>query len=243
MPTDDIRPPIALITGVGRKAGIAATIARGLSDDGWTVATAGWRPYDERMAWGADDRRLSQYETDLESPDGPEALIAEVVREEGPITALVMCHCESVDSGISTTTVESFDRHMAVNARSTWLLIRHFAEHFPADAAGGGRIVALTSDGTVGNLAYGASKAAMDRIVIAAATELAELNVTANVINPGATETGWMSPETQSAVLAANLQPRLGRPEDCTNLVRWLCSPQGQWINGQVLHSNGGTRR
>ena len=39
----------------------------------------------------------------------------------------MICHCESVASGLLDTTVESFDRHFAVNARATWLLIREYA--------------------------------------------------------------------------------------------------------------------
>ncbi|GAA3467520.1 hypothetical protein GCM10018965_020730 [Nonomuraea roseola] len=50
----------------------------------------------------------------------------EAERLLGPVTALVMCHCESVDSGLLDITVESFDRHFAVNARATWLLIREY---------------------------------------------------------------------------------------------------------------------
>ncbi len=50
----------------------------------------------------------------------------------------------------------------------------------------------MTSDDTVGNLPYGATKGALDRVVLAAAKELAHLHVTANVINPGATDTGWI---------------------------------------------------
>ena len=80
----------------------------------------------------------------------------------------------------------------------------------------------------------------MDRIVLAAAVELASLGVTANVVNPGATDTGWMDDDTKAAVLAGNLQDRIGLPSDCANLVRFLCSPDGQWINGQLLHSDGG---
>lgn len=95
-----------------------------------------------------------------------------------------MCHCESVDSGLLDTTVESFDRHFAVNARATWLLIREYGRRFAAER-GTGRIIGLTSDHTVGNLPYGASKGALDRITLAAAHELAHLGVTANVINRG----------------------------------------------------------
>lgn len=242
-----------LVTGVSRSIGIGAAIARSLSAGGWTVATAGHADYDDRMPWGADASGPPELgdvhlEADLADPKEPARLIDAAASELGPLTGLVMCHCESVDSSILDTTVESFDRHFAVNARATWLLIKAFAEQFPsADAADSknetaGRIVAITSDDTPFNLPYGASKAALDRIVIAAATELADLGITANVVNPGATDTGWMTPEIVDAVLARNLQPRLGSPQDCANLVRWLCSDEGQWINGQLLHSDGGMR-
>jgi 3-oxoacyl-[acyl-carrier protein] reductase len=124
-----------------------------------------------------------------------------------------------------------------------WLLIRAFARQFPASAAGQGRIVAITSDHTAFNLPYGASKGALDRIVIAAATELAELGVTANVVNPGANDTGWMDADTVAAVKARNLQPRVGMPADTADLISFLLSSHGGWMNGQILYSDGGLRR
>ncbi|MCU1398109.1 MAG: short-chain dehydrogenase [Acidimicrobiales bacterium] len=232
---------VALVTGVGRSRGIGAAIASGLSADGWRVVTAGWRGYDDRMTWGADDEPLAELEADLSDPAAPAALFDQVHRIVGSVSALILCHCESVDSAILDTTVESFDRHLAVNARATWLLVKSFAQQFEG-SAGTGRILALTSDHTAYNLPYGASKGAMDRIVLAAAVELASLGVTANVINPGPTNTGWMDPQIEAAVRAGNLQDRIGTPHDCARLVRFLCSSDGRWINGQLLSSDGGRR-
>ncbi len=266
--------PVALVTGVGRSIGIGAAITSGLRADGWTVATAGWRGYDHRMPWGADNNALAEFEADMTDPNAPAELFGKVQSTYGPVQALIMCHCESIDSSILTTTVESFDRHFAVNARSIWLLIKAFAEQYTGTSAatnaggtttsaeesvsatnqqaGSGTpvldaalrgIVAITSDHTAHNLPYGASKGALDRIVIAAADELSHLGITANVINPGANDTGWMSPEITDAVLNRNLQPRVGTPADTADLVRFLCSPSGQWINAQILYSDGGLRR
>jgi 3-oxoacyl-[acyl-carrier protein] reductase len=229
----------ALVTGVGRRAGIAAAVAARLRVDGWSVVTTGWRRYDERMAWGADEQPLADHDVDFSDPDVPDALFTRL-NQAGPVTALVMGHCESVDSDIRTTTVESFDRHFAVNARSIWLLIRAFARQFPAAAAGTGRIIALTSDHTAFNLPYGASKGALDRIVIAAAHELADLGITANVINPGPIDTGWMDDGIREAVRRGNLQDRLGTPADTADLVSFLLSDRGGWINAQILTSDGG---
>ena len=88
-----------------------------------------------------------------------------------------------------------------MNARAVWLLIREFAGQLQ-DRSGNGRIIALTSDHVPHNLPYGASKGALDRIVIAAARELAELRVTANVINPGPIDTGWMTEEMRNSATA-----------------------------------------
>jgi len=245
--------PLALITGVGRTVGIGAGIARRLAASGWDIAFTYWTLYDERMSWGRESgatgaitdaltehgAATTAVEADLSDPDTPARVFDEVERELGGITALVMCHCESVDSGLLDTTVESFDRHFAVNVRATWLLIREYGRRFTG-APGSGRIIALTSDHTVDNLPYGASKGALDRITLAAAHEFAGLGITANVINPGPVDTGWMTEEGRSHVLRRTPLNRLGTPQDTAHLVDFLCSPHGQWINGQLLLSNGG---
>ncbi|KIF79238.1 short-chain dehydrogenase [Streptomyces sp. 150FB] len=242
-----------MITGVGRTVGIGAGIARRLAASGWDIAFTHWTPYDERMSWGSEPgateaitRTLVErgaattaIEADLADPDAPARIFDEVEQKLGGVTALVMCHCESVDSGLLDTTVESFDRHFTINARATWLLIREHGRRFAA-APGTGRIISLTSDHTVGNMPYGASKGAMDRITLAAARELAHLGMTANAVNPGPVDTGWMSEEVRATCLRGTPLGRLGTPQDTAHLVDFLCSPEGQWINGQLLMSNGG---
>ena len=244
---------VALVTGVGRRDGIGMAVAERLARDGFDVGFNYWTPYDRRMSYGADvttseelttsiaalGRRVVAVEANLEIPESTTSLFDRIESSLGPVSALVLCHCESVDSGILDTTVESFDRHFAVNARATWLLIREFGVRFQ-EASGYGRVIALTSDHTVGNLPYGSSKGALDRITLAAAQEFAGLGITANVINPGPTDTGWMTPELKSRITDETPLGRLGVPNDVANLVSFLCSPEGGWINGQLLASSGG---
>lgn len=244
-------PPVALITGVGRRRGIGAAIAAGLAADGWDLVLSFWRPYDDRIGHerGAADpeeladelraggRTVHLMPADLEDPVSAQSLVQRAHESAGPLEALVLSHCEGVDSGVLDTTVESFDRHYAVNVRASWLLIATFARQLPT---GGGAVIALTSDHTVGNLPYGATKGALDRVVLAAAHELAHLRLRANVINPGPIDTGWMSDEIRAELTAMQPTGRLGTPTDTANLVRFLLSEQGQWIKGQLLHSNGG---
>jgi 3-oxoacyl-[acyl-carrier protein] reductase len=179
-------------------------------------------------------------EADLSDPAAPARIFDGMEEQWGSPTALILAHCHSVDSDLSSTTVEAFDLHFAINARASWLLIREFGARFRG--RGNGRIVSITSDHTAWNLPYGASKGAMDRIVIAAAYEYAARGITANVVNPGATDTAWMSRELMDEVRQRTLCGRVGLPEDCAHLVTFLCSREGGWINGQVLYSNGGLR-
>jgi 3-oxoacyl-[acyl-carrier protein] reductase len=246
--------PVVLVTGVGRTVGIGAGIALRLAEDGWDVATTHWTPYDDRMPWGRHDddpatvaaglaergARTVAVAADLVDVRSPAAVFDAVATDLGPVTALVMCHAESVDSSLLDTTVESFDRHYAVNVRATWLLLKEYAERFPAERTGRGRVVALTSDHVVHNLPYGATKGALDRLVLAAARELQDLRLTANVVNPGPVDTGWMSDELRAEILEQTPLGRGGTPQDTAALVSFLLSADGGWVNGQLLHSDGG---
>src|SRR5258708_26464379 len=77
-------------------------------------------------------------------------------------------------------------------------------------------------------------------MVVGAAVELASRGVSANVINPGTIDTGWMSPQIRQLGIAQTPAGRLGTAADTTDLVRFLMSDAGGWITGQLLYSNGG---
>jgi 3-oxoacyl-[acyl-carrier protein] reductase len=215
--------PLALITGAARANSIAAGIAPRLVADGWDVATSDLADVD--------------HPCDLATADGPRTLVETVTRERGPITALILSHAHDEVSGILDTTADSFDRHVAVNARASLLLIAAFARQVPPE---GGAIVALTSDATTGNLPYGASKGALDRIVISAARELGPMRISANAVNPGPVDTGWMNDDIRRAVLAEQPLGRLGEPGDIADVVAFLVSEPGRWVSGQLLHVDGG---
>ena len=215
--------PVALITGAARANSIAAGIVPRLRESGWTVVTS--------------DLDSGDYPCDLSIASEPEALVAAVNRDHGVITAIILSHAHDIESGILDTTAESFDIHVAVNARASLLLIAAFARQVDGD---GGAIVAFTSDDTTGNLPYGASKAALDRIVISASRELGSRGISANVVNPGPIDTGWMDDETRSHLAESTPLGRLGTPADIAAVVAFLVSAEGRWVSGQLLQTDGG---
>jgi 3-oxoacyl-[acyl-carrier protein] reductase len=107
-----------------------------------------------------------------------------------------------------------------------------------------GKIINFTSgyplEPNPGNLAYSATKSAVNRFTTSASLEIAPNRITMNAIDPGPTDTGWMPPDLKKQLQAAAPFGRLGFPEDAALLVRFLASQESNWITGQILHSRGG---
>jgi 3-oxoacyl-[acyl-carrier protein] reductase len=152
----------------------------------------------------------------------------------------VNVHAHSEVGGLLDTTAEQIDRHLVVNARATLLLAAEFARRFRGEP-GSGRIVNFSSGlPLTGEIAYAASKGAVEWLTVSAAVELGPRGITVNAIDPGPTDTGWLSPELRAAVEGATPLGRIGRPEDAAATVAFLCSAEAAWITGQVLRSDGG---
>jgi len=139
-------------------------------------------------------------------------------------------------------TAEDIDLHYQVNVRGSLLLVKAFAAQH--DGRSGGRVVLLTSDQhrnpMPGEVAYIASKGALHQRTLSLSAHLAAGGITVNTVNPGATDTGYATPDLYKAVLRSEPQGRWGQPEDAARLIAWLCTDDARWITGQVINSTGG---
>jgi 3-oxoacyl-[acyl-carrier protein] reductase len=266
--TAPLRGRVALVTGVGRSRGIGAAIARALSSAGASVFTT-WHPgYDASQPWRGDPRdpqllledlrerggAADGCAMDLADPASPALLFDRVEGSLGCADFLVNNAAYSANGGIDELDAGSLDAHYAVNVRGMALLCAEYVRRFerrrdetpgvPA-VAPRGRIVNLTSGQGVGpmpdELAYAATKGAVDAFSTSLSAALAPRGITVNAVDPGPTDTGWMSESLRRSLEAKSPLRRVGAPEDAARLVLFLCSPEGGWITGQLLHSRGGS--
>ncbi len=249
---------VALVTGATRLRGIGAAICRALAAGGADVAFSHWRPYDELFPWaGAPtepkelavelarfDVRTAAIECDLSHSDAPGRLLDEVEARLGPVGILVNNAAYSTNDGYERLDAATIDAHVAVNMRGAMLLAVDFARRFSPGDGRHGRIINMTSGQGVGpmpeELAYGATKGAIEAFTRSLAPSVAAKGITVNAVNPGPTDSGWISGELREILLPKFPMGRLGTPEDAARLVAWLAGPESAWVTGQVITSEGG---
>jgi 3-oxoacyl-[acyl-carrier protein] reductase len=91
-----------------------------------------------------------------------------------------------------------------------------------------------------GEIAYAASKGAIEWITVSSAAELASRGITVNAINPGPNDTGWMKPRLRKQIAARSPMGRIGRPDDAAGVAVFLCSRAAGWLTGQIIQCDGG---
>ena len=246
----------ALVTGVGRRIGIGAAICRALAADGVSICFTGWTNYDteiyggEHLSWhgsfAAELRELGAdafgLEVDLSDPDAIPPLMDTIRERASMLSILINNAAFSTNGDIDALTAQQFDEHYAVNVRGMALLTQAFARQWTG--VSGGRVVNMTSGQGLGpmpdELAYAASKGAVEAFTTSVAPTLAARGITVNAVNPGPTDTGWMTDELKAVLLPQFPMGRIGLPEDAARLVVFLCSEEAGWITGQVMNSEGG---
>ena len=175
---------------------------------------------------------------DFTDPEAPERTVAAAA----PLDILVVNHAHSSNRGLGELDAAELDRALAINVRAPLLLVQAFAARH--DGRPGGRVILMTSGqhrGPMpGELPYIAGKGALHQLTRSLAAALAPQRITVNCVDPGATDTGWASPEVHEEVLAQEPFGRWGEPDDAARLIAFLCSADGQWITGQVITSSGG---
>jgi 3-oxoacyl-[acyl-carrier protein] reductase len=209
------------------------------------------------MPWGAEEDqpdhlqrqvqalgvRCEHLTIDLGAADAPQRIIQTAQARLGPVSILInnATH-DDTQAPFDQLDASILDAYYAVNIRGTMLLSVEFARQFALPT--GGRIINLTSGqgrgAMPGKLAYVATKGAIEAFTVTLAVEVAPRGITVNAVDPGPTDTGWMTEEVKRTLLPRFPMGRIGQPEDAARLITFLASEDAAWVTGQIIRSTGG---
>jgi 3-oxoacyl-[acyl-carrier protein] reductase len=132
----------------------------------------------------------------------------------------------------------TWNQQFRVDAMAAALLIGAFARRHIARGAAWGRIIGLTSGGELGfpeEVSYGAAKAAQESYTMSAALELARFGVTANMVHPPVTDTGWVTDRVREAVAADPGMFHIATPAEVAEVIAYLASDAAGLITANVI--------
>jgi NAD(P)-dependent dehydrogenase (short-subunit alcohol dehydrogenase family) len=239
---------VAIVTGAA--SGIGRATALGLVREGAAVVIAdanGEGAAQVRAELEAAGGRALAVPTDVSNAAAVRRMVERTVGEYGRLDILVCAAGIGVRGHIRETREEDFDQTIAVNLKGVFLCCQAAVPHLIA--AGGGRIVNVSSGAAVRAYpysgAYSASKAGVIALSKALALELAPNRILVNVVLPGLTDTpmGRSSfPGKDLSVYDRGFNPlgRAGQPEDVAGIILMLTKAVSRHMTGQSVHVNGG---
>lgn len=235
--------PVAIVTGGGK--GIGAACCRLLSENGFRMGIHfrnSGRAAQEVFSEMADDAFLLQ--ADLSDPGQAEQMVRQIKDTAGRVDVLVNNAGMSINADINTMKLEDFDAQRTV-LRGVWFLTKRILRMFMLRQSAG-RIINISSvvghTGNAGQIPYTMEKAALDAMTKSLARELAGRNILVNSVAPGFIDTdmtGELPDEIRRGIMGSIPLGRMGRPDEIAEVVAFLAT-RGSYINGSIVHVNGG---
>jgi NAD(P)-dependent dehydrogenase (short-subunit alcohol dehydrogenase family) len=245
----DLTGRVAVLTGAA--GGLGAVTTRVLATAGATVVLAdvdAARLQVVAAELTAAGHQVRAHQIDLTHEQQIAELVEVTVREHGGLDVLVNMAAATglavQDPDVAGLTVELWDETIAVNVRGPALLTKHALPHLLARPRGA--IVNISSGlslaGEIAQTAYSASKAALNSLTRATASQYGHRGLRCNAIAVGmvATEANTMPSAVKDLVASHTLLGRLGRQEEIAQVVLFLASEQSSYVTGQVISVDGG---
>jgi 3-oxoacyl-[acyl-carrier protein] reductase len=189
-------------------------------------------------------------EADLTDPAAPARLFDTAEQRLGPVDILVnnatgwladtfaAAPSDRLGRPLQPVTAVTWARQFGVDAMGAALMIAEFARRHIARQGTWGRIIGLTSGGELGfpeEVSYGAAKAAQDNYTMSAAVELARYGITANMVHPPVTDTGWVTDAVREQVAQSTALIHVAAPEQVAEVIAYLASDAAALITANVI--------
>lgn len=189
--------------------------------------------------------KIFAFKADASSLEQAEATVQEAINKLGGIDILVNNAGITRDNLLLRMSEKDFDDVINANLKSVFNYTKAVIKHMIKQRYG--RIVNIASVvgiiGNPGQANYAASKAGVIGFTKSMARELASRNITVNAVAPGYIETDMtkkLSDEQRKKLTDLIPMGRMGKPEDIAKVVGFLCSPEADYITGQVIAVDGG---
>ncbi len=189
--------------------------------------------------------KILAFKADATSLDQAEATVQEAIEKLGGVDILINNAGITRDNLLLRMTEKDFDDVINANLKSVFNYTKAIIKHMIKQRYG--RIVNIASVvgiiGNPGQANYAASKAGVIGFTKSMARELASRNITVNAVAPGYIETDMtskLSEEQRKKLTDMIPMNRMGKPEDIAKVVGFLCSPEADYITGQVIAVDGG---
>jgi len=239
----DLSGKKALVTGAS--GGIGGAIAAALHSQGAAVGLSGTKVAALEALAAKLGERASVLPADLADPASADRLVADAEAALGQVDILINNAGLTRDALAIRLGDEDWQKVLDVNLTAGFRLARACLRTMMRRRWG--RIIGIGSvvahSGNPGQANYAAAKAGMVGMSKALAAEVAQRNVTVNVVAPGFIETAMTAALTDSIkqrLLEMIPAKRMGRPEDIAAAVVYLASEEAAYVTGQTLHVNGG---
>jgi 3-oxoacyl-[acyl-carrier protein] reductase len=189
-------------------------------------------------------------EADLSDPATPAMLFDTAEEQLGPVSILVNNATGWVSDTFAPASTDRHGRSLQPVTAATWrqqftvdtmaaaTMISEFARRHIARGASWGRIIGLTSGGDLGfpeEVSYGAAKAAQANYTMSAALELAPYGITANMVYPPVTDTGWVTDAVRQDVAARREPIHIACPAEVADVITYLASDAAALITANVI--------
>lgn len=238
---------VALITGGNRGLGRHMVLA--FARAGYDIAYTFGKHLEEAQALAKELKEMGATyhfgQVDVTSEDQVAAFFSDVRARWGRIDVLVNNAGTFENSLLEQTSLESWNRVLAVNLTGSFLTVKYALPIMKEQK--NGRIVfigsAMGETGIYGACSYGASKAGLMGLMKSVALEGARHGITANMVSIGLTDEGMsleLSEKAKDAMLKKIPANQAGRAEDLANIILDLCRPEMSYVTGQVIRFNGG---
>ncbi|HEX5947081.1 MAG TPA: SDR family oxidoreductase [Acidimicrobiales bacterium] len=236
---------VAVITGAG--SGMARASAEVFVREGARVLAADISGRQEDTAKALGDA-VVPFRVDVTDEASVEAMFAAALDAFGKVDAVLNVAGIGAASPLADTTLEDYERVMAVNLRGVMLGTKHAIRTMLP--TGGGAILNWSSTGGMNGSklptsAYSAAKAGVISLTKAAALEYGTQGIRANAICPGFIETemsgGKGAAERFPALVKGSALRRGGQPEEVAELASFLASDRSTFITGAVIPIDGGS--